>query len=226
MANKPQPNFEFCKNYGENYKRLRTDKGLTQKELAKALNIVHSTISDIEKSKNPPTIEQLQAYHKYFGVSYEYLLGETYVMKPDLQLICEYTGLSENAVEKLHEFYTAEYGHRYVERVNKSVEIEGIENCPEFNDYAMNFINHLITDDDFANIIKRAVKLKEDIAEMKATIPDDESNEQAQMLLTRQNRKILLRAKKFVVTDNGYIDLMKEKMKSIFGTILDHIIDK
>lgn len=124
MANKPQPNFEFCNNYGENYKRLRTDKGLTQKELAKALNIVHSTISDIEKSKNPPTIEQLQAYHKYFGVSYEYLLGETKAQSLDIQMICEYTGLSENAVEKLHEFYTAEYGHKYVERVVGLLTIE------------------------------------------------------------------------------------------------------
>lgn len=124
MANKPQPNFEFCKNYGENYKRLRTDKGLTQKELAKALNIVHSTISDIEKSKNPPTIEQLQAYHKYFNVSYEYLLGETKAQSLDIQMICEYTGLSENAVEKLHEFYTVEYGHRYFERVVGLLTIE------------------------------------------------------------------------------------------------------
>ena len=218
--------------FGQRLKELRNNK--SQADIVKlifektGLSITAQTYGRYENGKRKPDIEIIEALANTFDVSADYLLGISDIRSVDTNIksICEYTGLSENAVEKLHEFYTAEYGHRYVERVNKSVEIESIENCPEFNEYAMNFINHLITDDDFANIIKRAVKLKEDIAEMKATIPDDESNEQAQMLLTRQNRKILLRAKRFVVTDDGYIDLMKEKLKSIFGTILDHIIDK
>ncbi|EXM39592.1 transcriptional regulator [Ruminococcus albus SY3] len=213
---------------GERINTLIAVHDTSQKVLADHLEVKPNVVSDFCHGKRTPNTEQIVKIADFFNVSADYLLNMTNIQTTDtdLQAVCKYTGLSENAVEKLHEFYTAEYGHRYVERINKSVEIESIENCPEFNDYAMNFINHLITDDDFANIIKRAVKLKEDIAEMKATIPDDESNEQAQMLLTRQNRKILLRAKRFVVTDDGYIDLMKEKLKSIFGTILDHIIDK
>lgn len=97
MANKPQPNFIFSDGYGDNYRLLREEKKLSQKELALKLNMVHSTISDIEHSKKPPTIEQLQAYHDYFGASYEYLLGEHKSPQQDVEALINEVGLSPTA---------------------------------------------------------------------------------------------------------------------------------
>ena len=102
MANKKQPNLEYQLGYNDNFRKLREKKGLTQKQLADKLHIVHSTISDIEKGKNTPTIEQLQLYHNYFNVSYDYLLGYTNVTDVEMSKMSEFTGLTENSLINLN----------------------------------------------------------------------------------------------------------------------------
>lgn len=103
MANKPQAKFNYSEGYGKKFKALRESKGLTQEQLGKALFYSNKTINLIECEKRPPTDEQLQRYHDYFKVSYDYLLGETEVKDISLQAICEYTGLSEDVIRKLHQ---------------------------------------------------------------------------------------------------------------------------
>ena len=102
MANKKQPNLEYQLGYNDNFRKLREKEGLTQKQLAGKLNIVHSTISDIEKGKKTPTIEQLQLYHDYFKVSYDYLLGYTNVTDVEMSKMSEFTGLSEKALKNIN----------------------------------------------------------------------------------------------------------------------------
>ena len=101
MANKKQPNFNYVKGYGENFKKLREKFGYTQGDLAKRFNVLNVTISNIEREKTTPTIEQLQLYHSEFNASYEYLLGETSVYDVSIQDVCEYTGLSESAINSI-----------------------------------------------------------------------------------------------------------------------------
>ena len=117
IMNKKQDNLDYAKGYGKNYADLRKKeynhvKDYTVRELAVELLISSSTISKIENEKVYPTVEQVKAYKKFFHVSLDYLTGETKVCRTDLQMICEYTGLSEAAVRKLHKFATAgvEYG--------------------------------------------------------------------------------------------------------------------
>jgi transcriptional regulator with XRE-family HTH domain len=117
IMNKKQDNLEYVKGYGKNYADLRKKeynhvKDYTVRELAVELLISSSTISKIENEKVYPTVEQVKAYKKFFHVSLDYLTGETKVCRTDLQMICEYTGLSEDTVRKLHKFATAgvEYG--------------------------------------------------------------------------------------------------------------------
>lgn len=207
MANKPQPNFEFCNNYGENYKRLRTDKGLTQKELAKALNIVHSTISDIEKSKNPPTIEQLQAYHKYFGVSYEYLLGETKAQSPDIQMICEYTGLSEAAVKRLRHIWHKDYN-----------------DFGELNDIYLSIVSDMIVHGEFEEVLQliHVTKSRRDNA---GNTTDDNEEEQVKRIL-EENRDMLYAEGYLFVHKDKYDRMMKQEIKDKLGDIANSIIDK
>ncbi len=60
---------------GERIRRLRIDKGLTQKELGKILNMNKTTISHYEKGERCPSIETLILISDYFNVDIKYILG-------------------------------------------------------------------------------------------------------------------------------------------------------
>lgn len=98
-------NEKSCKEFfGERLKQLRNEKGLSQDALAKALGISKGSLGFYETCKNTPDIVVLNAVSDYFGVSFDYLLGRTEVKSYDIDLkaACEYTGLTEENVEKLH----------------------------------------------------------------------------------------------------------------------------
>lgn len=64
--------------FNERLKKLRTDKGLTQEELANALDIPSSTIRRLETdSEGLPRRERLEAIADFFGVTIDYLIGRT-----------------------------------------------------------------------------------------------------------------------------------------------------
>ena len=56
-------------------KELRTAKGISQKELGRAIGTTYSAISYWEKGINEPKISYVIALCKYFEVSADYLLG-------------------------------------------------------------------------------------------------------------------------------------------------------
>lgn len=56
-------------------KSLRTTQGLTQDELAKALEISRSAIGMYERGDREPDYETLETIADYFNVSIDYLLG-------------------------------------------------------------------------------------------------------------------------------------------------------
>lgn len=62
---------------GERISKLRKEKGMTQEELAKALNITRSALSLYEIGKRDPDTETLKKIAEYFGVSIDYILGRT-----------------------------------------------------------------------------------------------------------------------------------------------------
>ena len=61
--------------FSEKSRFLRKEKGLSQVELAKALNISKACISMIEIGKNEPTAITLIKYADFFECSTDYLLG-------------------------------------------------------------------------------------------------------------------------------------------------------
>lgn len=63
--------------FGERLKKLRHSKGITQKELAKQLQIGRSSIAEYEAGKKTPTGPVVAKIAKYFSVSADYLLGLT-----------------------------------------------------------------------------------------------------------------------------------------------------
>ena len=61
--------------FGETVKKLRTDNGLTQDELAEKIYVTRTAISKWESDRGFPNIESLKAISKYFSVSLDELLS-------------------------------------------------------------------------------------------------------------------------------------------------------
>lgn len=60
---------------GENIKRLREEKGVTQREVANALFMTVQMLSGIETGIKQPSLNIALALAQYFGVSVETLAG-------------------------------------------------------------------------------------------------------------------------------------------------------
>lgn len=60
---------------GQKLKELREEKGLTQKETAKRLNLNSVTYLRYEKAQREPSLCTLVDIAKFFEVSVDYLLG-------------------------------------------------------------------------------------------------------------------------------------------------------
>ncbi len=63
-----------AKKLGENLKKIRTKKNITQTELAKTLGVDKSFVSNIEKGKTNPTLATIAKLAKSVGVSVDELL--------------------------------------------------------------------------------------------------------------------------------------------------------
>lgn len=57
---------------GEKIRKLRTEKGITQRELSHAINFSHSYIGDLECNRTYPSIKTLESIAKYFEVEIGY----------------------------------------------------------------------------------------------------------------------------------------------------------
>ncbi|QXE19500.1 helix-turn-helix domain-containing protein [Clostridium sp. 001] len=68
-----------------NLKKLRSERGLTQIELSKNLNINRATYAHYETGRREPDIETLKLLADYFNVSVDYLLGNTDKKEPNTE---------------------------------------------------------------------------------------------------------------------------------------------
>lgn len=64
-------------NYGDNLKKLRIEKNLTQKEIAKILNIAKQTYNHYELQENILPIKHINTISNFYNVSIDYILGLT-----------------------------------------------------------------------------------------------------------------------------------------------------
>ncbi len=82
-------------------KRARKRYGLSQKELAKNLNLHTRTIQNWEQGIATPSLDMLLQLSDYYGCSLDYLTGRIDCTDHDIQYIHDQTGLSESAITKL-----------------------------------------------------------------------------------------------------------------------------
>lgn len=99
--------------FGDRLKELREEKGITQKELGKVINISDRVIGYYEANDRFPKDESiLRMIADYFDVSVDYLLGRTNIRKPGSVLVAEtqasysldMTGLPEEAIKQVEEY--------------------------------------------------------------------------------------------------------------------------
>lgn len=88
-------------------RKLREEKTtMSQKTFAeKVMKIKPSTYSLYEKGVRPLPYEKLVFLADYYNTTTDFLLGRSKIQtaKTDIVAICEYTGLTESTVQKLHE---------------------------------------------------------------------------------------------------------------------------
>ena len=61
--------------YGNEIKKIRTERGITQTEVAKATGLPQNTISWIEKDKGIANIQQCVLLADYYGITIDELIG-------------------------------------------------------------------------------------------------------------------------------------------------------
>lgn len=96
---------EFDRNLGISISRVRTNKkNETQATAAAAVGVNLQTYQHWEAGTRKIKAEHLLALAKHFEVSVDYLLGNAPARStnPDVQIAMEYTGLSEEVIDKLH----------------------------------------------------------------------------------------------------------------------------
>lgn len=94
---------ELSKVIGNQINTLLGKQDRKQKELANYLGVTDNTISYFCSGKRTPNTAQIGLIADFFNVSADYLLGRTDAWTTDnkLKFVCEYTGLSEEAVQAL-----------------------------------------------------------------------------------------------------------------------------
>ena len=81
---------------GQKIKKLRTEKGLTQKDLADDIHVTFQTVSKWENDENEPDVSTIRELAKLFGCTLDYLLSEEEDIKTNIKENNEDEKIAEN----------------------------------------------------------------------------------------------------------------------------------
>ena len=140
----------FAKTVGQRINVMLAIRGKKQKELAAALNVTDNTVSYYCKGERLPNTKQIKIISEYLECSADYLLGltNTPTTDRDVSFVCDYTGLSERAVQVLnayHLIYTENPNPEYEKALNLFVEQASLNNLIS---YIMTYRSALSNADD------------------------------------------------------------------------------
>jgi transcriptional regulator with XRE-family HTH domain len=99
--------------FGDRLKELREEKGITQKQLGKVINISDRVIGYYESNDRFPKDEIiLKLLSEYFNVSVDYLVGRTSLRSPQSEYVAETSasyslnvkGLPIEAIKMIEEY--------------------------------------------------------------------------------------------------------------------------
>jgi len=89
---------------GSTIKQLRIEADLTQQELADKMGVKRQVINYYENNNRKPKTTDIIKLAEIFDISIDYLLNFSTVKTndPEIQAMCKYTGLSEEALQVLN----------------------------------------------------------------------------------------------------------------------------
>lgn len=108
MARKKEPAYETEKYiFPTRLRKLMEESKTTQRELAQAIGVRPQTVSLYVQGQSFPDVNGLAKIAKYFGISSDYLIGNSDIPNTDMTLqdIHKLTGLSTGAICKLHDIF-------------------------------------------------------------------------------------------------------------------------
>lgn len=88
--------------FSKGLKKARKKKGIKQKDLANKMNMSIETVRNWEQGRNVPEMDTIIKLCEYFECDIDYLFNRLENKTHDLQFVCDYTGLTEEAVRALH----------------------------------------------------------------------------------------------------------------------------
>lgn len=96
---------------GNNIKRLRKEKNITQEQLATAMNITCAAVSKWEREETYPDITIIQPLAYYFGVTIDELMGydQTQITQKIESILSQYSELYRNAPTKARDLIVSAY---------------------------------------------------------------------------------------------------------------------
>lgn len=93
---------------GEQLKRLRHQKGLTQQQMGDYLHVTNGTIAMWELNKRLPDVQRLLELSKFFGVTVDYLLDEESITGVQEQTIKNTIQTLEELTQQLKNIFPQE----------------------------------------------------------------------------------------------------------------------
>lgn len=96
--------------FGQRFKELRLEKGLTQQELAEDFNKIYGhtfskpSISQYENGKRTPENQALKNFASYFNVSIDYLLGVSDIKNNNISI--EKQDLQSEFLTEINKFFS------------------------------------------------------------------------------------------------------------------------
>ena len=142
---------------GNNIAERREELNYNQSDLSELLGVSTTTISLWETGKKKPSLKNLIHLCNALECDLDYLLGKADYSTKEIETVCEYTGLSENAAKELHKMKSD--NDSVIHALNNLIEkhkdafIGIIDNI---HSYCINLLIH-----DFLNASKREKKLQE-----------------------------------------------------------------
>lgn len=100
--------------FGKRLFEIRESRGESQQELADSIGITRQSLSRYELGERTANIDLLKKVAKHYNISADYLLGLTdnATVDTNLQAVCDYTGLSENAARTFREVILEDSDHK------------------------------------------------------------------------------------------------------------------
>ncbi len=83
------------------FKKARTRKGITQAQVAEAMNVNLKTVMNWEQGISNPNLEMTMKLCELFECDLDSLAGRIKERNHDIKTACQLTGLSEAAIEKI-----------------------------------------------------------------------------------------------------------------------------